>query len=326
MQNSKVSIIVPIYNVAPYLEKCLNSIVNQTYHNLEIILVNDGATDDSPIIVNQFAEKDDRIIVINKANGGLSSARNAGLDICTGDYIVFIDSDDYVSRYHIENFIVALTKFPNARLAICQKIYVYGNKYFRKWKQQDEMKPLVEQLITSDKILELQTEQYLVGDYQKTLAYEAWGKMYHRSLWQDLRFEEGRLFEDNVPSFTVYAQVKEIVWLESFDYYYNQVETSIMNSPISVKKIEDTIYVTKGIAEIINHDFPKQQDKLLYRTSGGLLVQMNETPKKEFFDAHYQQLRQAALESVSGVSWHRYLFRRLIVLKKDLERLFKKKE
>ena len=97
-----ISIIIPIYNVEKYLEKCLDSILNQTYKNLEIILIDDGSTDNSPNICNSYCEKDKRIKIIHKNNEGVSSARNKGIELSKGKYIVFIDSDDYVSNEHIE--------------------------------------------------------------------------------------------------------------------------------------------------------------------------------------------------------------------------------
>lgn len=101
-ETEKISIIVPVYNVEPYLRQCLDSVVNQTYRNLEIILVDDGSPDNCGTICDEYAAKDKRIHVVHKENGGISSARNAGLAICKGDYISFIDSDDFVSPYFIE--------------------------------------------------------------------------------------------------------------------------------------------------------------------------------------------------------------------------------
>ena len=105
-----VSIIVPVYNVDKYLERCVNSIIQQSYRNLEIILVDDGSTDNSGTICDTYKEKDDRIIVIHKENGGLSDARNAGIKIFTGEYVTFIDSDDYVSLDMISYMMLVLEK------------------------------------------------------------------------------------------------------------------------------------------------------------------------------------------------------------------------
>ena len=108
MSNVMLSIIVPVYNVEKYIGKCIESIVNQTYKDLEIILVDDGSTDNSGKICDEWARKDKRIKVIHKKNGGLSDARNAGLDICTGDYIGFVDSDDYIELNMYEDLLIQM--------------------------------------------------------------------------------------------------------------------------------------------------------------------------------------------------------------------------
>lgn len=122
----KISVIVPIYNVEKYLERCVNSIINQTYQNLEIILVNDGSPDNCGTLCDKIAESDNRIKVIHKENGGLSSARNAGLDIATGEYVAFIDSDDWIEPDFVEVFEKLLTE-NNADFSACGMITDYGN-------------------------------------------------------------------------------------------------------------------------------------------------------------------------------------------------------
>lgn len=118
MKNIKISIVVPIYNTSFFLNKCIESIVNQSYSKLEIILVNDGSTDNSLSICDSYASQDDRIIVISKENGGLSSARNAGLDVATGDFIGFVDSDDFVASDMYEQLLDAILA-SNADVAEC---------------------------------------------------------------------------------------------------------------------------------------------------------------------------------------------------------------
>lgn len=113
----KVSVIVPVYNVEQYLSQCLVSIINQSYQNIEIILINDGSPDNSPVIINQFAEKDSRFKVINKKNGGISAARNSGIQVATGDYIVFVDSDDWIATDYIQTLVFQMEK--DVDLVLC---------------------------------------------------------------------------------------------------------------------------------------------------------------------------------------------------------------
>ena len=119
----KVSIIIPVYNVEKYLEKCIKSVLNQTYQNLEIILVDDGSKDKSAIICDEYMVKDNRITVIHKQNGGLSSARNAGIEVATGEAVFFLDSDDYISKECIEK-LVKLMKKNSADISINQIKYI----------------------------------------------------------------------------------------------------------------------------------------------------------------------------------------------------------
>ena len=118
-KNVKISIIVPVYKVEKYLDKCVNSIVGQTYKNLEIILVDDGSPDNCPAMCDEWAQKDSRIKVIHKKNGGLSSARNAGLDACTGDYIGFVDSDDWIEPDMYE-YLLNIGMKNNADVSRCE--------------------------------------------------------------------------------------------------------------------------------------------------------------------------------------------------------------
>ena len=126
-KKAKITVIIPVYNVEKFLRTCLDSVINQTYQNLEIICVNDGSTDSSPEILKEYFEKDDRIIIINKENGGLSSARNAGLDAATGEYVAFLDSDDWISKNFCKELLKSIIK-THSDAAIAQTHYVYENR------------------------------------------------------------------------------------------------------------------------------------------------------------------------------------------------------
>ena len=129
--NELISVIVPIYNVEKYLENCVNSILNQTYDNLEIILVDDGSPDRCPELCDKFAMLDNRIRVIHQQNGGLSKARNSGIDVARGKYLVFVDSDDTIENELIRKLYICLKKY-NCKMAACSRNYVFEDGVYQK--------------------------------------------------------------------------------------------------------------------------------------------------------------------------------------------------
>lgn len=165
MNNPLVSIIIPVYNVEKYIEKCIDSIINQTYKNLEIILVDDGSPDGCPEICDKYALQDSRIKAIHKKNGGLSDARNAGLDIMKGEWVIFIDSDDFVSPYHVENLYYLVKKF-NTNIAITSFECFYN-----------ENKKFIYKKITNEKVLiHISKEAIENMFYNKFYKFYACGK------------------------------------------------------------------------------------------------------------------------------------------------------
>ncbi|MBQ9104389.1 MAG: glycosyltransferase [Clostridia bacterium] len=166
MYNEKVSIIVPVYNIENYLPRCLDSLLRQTYNNLEIILVDDGATDSSGNICDNYAKQDNRIVVVHKQNGGLSSARNAGLDVATGEYIVTVDGDDFVAEDYVEHLYTIL-KENNARIGCC-------DHYILRSKEQP-----VEKFVEEAKLKLIPAKEYEFGHVT------AWAIMFHKSLLND---------------------------------------------------------------------------------------------------------------------------------------------
>ena len=216
-----VSVIIPIYNVESYLERCVDSILSQTYRNLEVILVDDGSTDCCGEMCDCFAEKDDRIRVIHKKNGGLSDARNVALDICTGEYISFVDSDDYVSSDFIETLYHAIQKH-KTKLAICGIMKFDGFGKFTV----DYAPSNVEESVSGSKMAET------------VWRPAAWNKLYHRSLFQGIRYPVGKLYEDLFIYHDILAQVDSIAFTGKISYYYFDRQDSIMNKKYDIRNAD----------------------------------------------------------------------------------------
>ena len=217
-----VSIIVPIYNVDKYLEVCIESLTNQTYRNLEIILINDGSTDESVKICEKYKEKDNRIVFINKKNGGAASAKNEGLKIAKGDYITFVDSDDFIELDMIEYMVNTIKKY-NADIIQCSFTNLYKNT--EKFKQDT----IVEQKITSKDFLEL-----FLTKWDSSLF---WNKLFKREVIENVFFKEGRCIDDEFFTYKCVINSKSIVTSNKIVYNYRMRKSGVMKSESSQKQI-----------------------------------------------------------------------------------------
>lgn len=225
--NDKISIIVPIYNVEKYLPKCIDSIVGQTYRNLEIILVNDGSPDNSRAICEDYASKDARIKVVNKENGGLSDARNAGLAVATGDYISFIDSDDYIHEDYCGNLMSLMVKH-NADMAQCEFLKVYHSiDTF----DSEESNENITVLSSLEALNNLFNEQYVN-------SVVVWNKLYKRNLFKNIEFPKGKVHEDEYTTYKVLFETKKVVCTSQQMYYYLQRSDSIMGNDFNIKRLD----------------------------------------------------------------------------------------
>ncbi len=222
-----ISVIVPVYNVQNYLSKCINSILNQTFTDLEIILVDDGSTDNSGAICDEYANKDSRIKVIHKANGGLSDARNAGLDICTGDYIGFVDSDDWIALDMYETLYNFATK-ENLDVAMCGSSDVYDNRVIGTHK----FNPIV-LTNTEDIIVELFVNR------RGGTAIPVWNRIYKYDVFGDIKFEKGKYFEDGYYLLEWIKKTKRFGRISDRKYFYLHRDGSITNNKINLNKLED---------------------------------------------------------------------------------------
>ena len=217
-----ISVIVPIYNVEKYLERCVNSILNQTYKNIEIILVDDGSPDKCPQICDEYKNMDSRVKVIHKENGGLSDARNYGLSIATGKYVSFVDSDDYIHEETYEKMIKAL-ELQNADIVSCGINHVYDNK--------------IESINIEQKIYDDESaiENLIIG---KNLNQTVWNKIYKKNVIDNILFEKGKINEDDFWTYKVFSNSKKIITLNDCLYYYVHRESSIMGQGYSIKNLD----------------------------------------------------------------------------------------
>ena len=226
MNNPLLSVIVPIYNVQPYLERCVNSILNQTYKNLEVILVDDGSPDKCPELCDQFAAKDSRVKVLHKTNGGLSSARNHGLKIATANYITFVDSDDWIEpQTYTTSMEILLSS--NADLVFFDYILSDAKKTI----VQPKPKTC---LYSHDHALKL----FLRGAIKNHNNCPVWNKIYKKELLEGISFSEGQLFEDNHYSAQVFNKAKTVACTNQIFYNYYQQSSSITKSKTTPKKMD----------------------------------------------------------------------------------------
>ena len=222
-----VSVIIPIYNVEKYLEECVESVLYQTYQDLEIILVDDGSPDGCGAICDEYAQKDKRVKVIHKENGGLSDARNAGLDVCRGDYIVFVDSDDCIHPQMIERLYNLLMKY-QTDMAICSFQDI----------EENEM-PLYAEYDAQGKEYCFEKENIMNQlQSRNLLTVVAWNKIYKARLFENIRYPKGYIHEDEFIIHKLLHLCTRTVYTEEKLYYYRKRGDSIMGN-ISPKKIQD---------------------------------------------------------------------------------------
>ncbi len=253
MEEKLISVIVPVYNVDKYLKKCLNSIIRQTYKNLEIIVVDDGSTDSSGRICDEYKIKDERIKVIHKKNGGLSSARNAALDIAKGDYISFVDSDDWIKENLYECVVEELIK-SGADIAVfanaCEKENgkIWENPFMGTYKELDNIELM---------------NNYVSGIDIKTIACN---KIYKKELFDNLRFPEGRIYEDEYIMHEILGKCRKAVFINKCLYVWFIRKGSITNSKFSRKQFDIFDVKEKKIA-YFRENYPGLLQYVIYGKS-----------------------------------------------------------
>lgn len=223
MKNNLISIVVPIYNVEKYIPECVDSIIAQTYENIEIILVNDGSTDNSGSVCEEYAKKDARIKVIHKKNGGLSDARNAGIKIAKGEYIGFVDSDDWIETDMYEKLIKACLE-NNADISICGLFRDYVDKSIKCPSPNNKV-------YSSENALKALIEGEELHDH-------AWSKLYKRSFFDDVEYPKGKLYEDVRTTYKLFLKSDVVVSIEDCLYHYRQRSGSIVRGSFNRNSLQ----------------------------------------------------------------------------------------
>lgn len=272
-----ISIIVPIYNVEKYLPRCIESIQAQTYKNLEILLIDDGSPDSCPEICDDYAKKDKRIKVIHKANGGLSDARNAGIDAATGEYLGFVDSDDYIHPEMYERLWKQVVQ-ERADIALCNMERVYGAVAKRFQAGEDLVKTYSG----------TQAIKNILDKNLHVISVVAWGKLYKKNLFEGVRFPKGKIHEDEFTTYKLYYKSGRVVELSGQYYFYFQRDDSIMG--VKNKKISyDGLEAYERMAEFFKEE---KNTELLYMIKYKYLYMLKETVKNIIMN---EDIREYAL-------------------------------
>lgn len=276
---TKVSVVIPVYNVEDYLEECLESIINQTLKDIEIICINDGSTDNSLKILEDYAEKDGRIKIYSQENSGLSASRNQGIKLSRGEYIYFIDSDDYLELETLQELYV-MSKSLDLDILIFKLINFYDDtreKYTTNYYEMSFLKPYEGKIFNFDTI----------GGRILDIAVSVPGKFFKKSLIFSMKFPEGLIFEDNLFFAEAMLKAKNVSFLDK--HFYNRRIRSGSITNTKTIKFADTIIIANRIMDLFkefrSYDKFKKRliEKKIYSTFNRF-SQVDEVYKEEFFN------------------------------------------
>lgn len=285
----KVTIIIPVYNVENYLERCIESAVNQTYTDLEIILVDDGSEDSSGRLCDVWAKKDERIKVVHKENRGLSSARNAGKEVSSGEYIFYLDSDDYLSLDCIERT-VKMCQDSDAQIAIVQMMYIAEdtNKEIKSGE--------------SINIEVLTTEQAIEASlYQKLYSCCTPAKLFKREVLNGIIFPVGKISEDLATCHLFLNNAKRVAYSNAIGYYYRQHTTSIMH--VFNPKRLDALEWALDIEKFCDESYPGIMDAAKCRTFNVAIHLLLDLPElgdvhDKYFEGIWNEVKRTRIPTI----------------------------
>lgn len=289
-----ISVIVPIYKVEKYLSECVDSIINQTYENLEIILVDDGSPDRCGAICDEYKKKDNRIVIIHKENGGLSDARNAGLAIAKGDYINFVDSDDRLPKNSIE-LLYQLAVQANAQMVIG------GFERFR-----DNTDEVFFSTDSNGRKTTVMTKLEAMDDFFRD-GCQAWAVLYERKVHEGIWFPKGEINEDEAIVFHLYNRCETVVVTNAVVYSYRNRDESITTSSFSEKKLIAVDHYRSNYLWL-KENYPQLSDKAWNRYLLGVVWALNNmTIDTHRFSAEIVKYRGILKAMLHQPDWHRLL-------------------
>lgn len=285
--NELISVIVPVFNVEKYIDRCIGSILAQTYKKLEIIIVDDGSNDSSGTIIDKYANEDNRIKVIHKSNGGLSDARNAGLSIATGSFLTFIDSDDYIEPNYIKNLLYALRN-TGADISMCdlKLFYEHDNEAY-------DMEPSLE---LSEVVLD--QEEAIKRALKMQLRQSAWAKLYRADLFSSIRFPKGKIYEDLAVFYRLLLESQRVVIINSKDYNYQIRAGSIMQSGFSEKQLVEIEIIDEEM-DIVEKHYPKLKKLISGRRIYSYLLvikRMSKCSERSKYKDQIKNIRRRTIE------------------------------
>lgn len=298
--DGKVGVIVPVYNVERHLRRCIESILAQTFYQFELILVDDGSTDASGKICDEYEEKDRRIRVIHKKNGGVSSARNRGIEESVNEYLAFVDSDDFIDRKYLEILFQSMEK-NQADLIICNSTQIDEG-------QKTERKECEDKELLSEPEIISRAEAYrrmLIG---RQATFAPWGKLYRRELFHSVCYPEGEIFEDISVIDKIVEASNVIVYVDYGGYYYLARKESIVHGKVSIDHwavIDNSRYLLEFICDA----YPELEDEARIHYYGNCFYLLS----KMVMDLKYQRecllLKRDILRE-----WHYLMFHKEICI------------
>jgi len=268
--NPKISIIVPVYKVEQYIHKCIDSILMQNFENFELILVDDGSPDICGEICDRYADKDKRIKVIHKENGGLSSARNAGLEIAKGDYIGFVDSDDWIEPDMYE-LLYGMCAEHRCDVAICSSQIHYSNKI----------------VISSNHPFIIHDRNTAMKTMLEGKLYDevVWTKLFKRNLLEDIKFPVGMSYEDTAFTYKVIHKCKKVCFIGEPKYHYIKRDNSMMDRAVKEVKI-DSVLIYDEMCKFMERYYKELYSLVILKLGNCSMVVLNLISMSGRFNEH----------------------------------------